>query len=46
MRRFLIMGLPGTGKTTTLRASVEFLKQQGINANLILTDTLINKRIK
>lgn len=45
MKKFLLMGLPGTGKSTTLVACVEFLKSQGVNANVILTDTLINKRI-
>lgn len=41
MRRFLLMGLPATGKTTTLIACVEYFKQQRVDANLVLTDTSV-----
>src|ERR1700730_15781722 len=45
--KFLLLGLPGTGKTTTFKACIDLLKhQQGINNNLILTDELINTRMK
>ncbi len=46
MTKFLLMGLPSTGKTTTLSTCVALLRKKGIAANLILTDTLINERIK
>jgi shikimate kinase len=46
MRKFLLVGLPGVGKTTTMRAWVQFLNDQGIPANFIPTDVLINQRIR
>lgn len=46
MAKFLLMGLPATGKTTTLKACVDILKKQSINCRLISTDSLINTRIK
>lgn len=45
MPRFVLTGLPGTGKTTTLKAYVESLNKRGIEANFISTDVLINERI-
>lgn len=46
MRKFLLIGLPGAGKTTTMRAWVQFLNDQDIPANFVPTDTLINQRIR
>lgn len=45
MQKFLLLGLPGAGKTTTMQAWVQFLNQQGIDANFVPTDLLINQRI-
>ena len=46
MRKFLLLGLPGAGKTTTMQAWVQFLNDQGIHANFVPTDLLINQRIR
>ncbi len=46
MRKFLLLGLPGAGKTTTMQAWVQFLNTQGISANFLPTDVLINQRIR
>ena len=46
MRKFLLLGLPGAGKTTTMQAWVQFLNGQGIHANFVPTDLLINQRIR
>lgn len=46
MRKFLLLGLPGAGKTTTMQAWVQFLNTQGICANFLPTDVLINQRIR
>jgi shikimate kinase len=46
MTKFVLIGLPGAGKTTILTEHVKLLNKQGVKANLIITDDLINKRIK
>jgi shikimate kinase len=44
--KFLLIGLPATGKTTILTECVNFLQKRDIDCNLISTDNLINQRIK
>lgn len=46
MRQFLLVGLPGAGKTTTMQAWVQFLNTQGIRTNFVPTDVVINQRIR
>lgn len=46
MKKFLLIGLPGVGKTTIMQAWVQFLNDQGISANFVPTDILINQRIR
>lgn len=46
MRKFLLIGLPGAGKTTTMRAWVQHLNDRGIPANFVPTDVVITQRIR
>lgn len=45
MKKFVLMALPGTGKSTVMKEWVETLNSQNISANFIQTDALINQRI-
>jgi len=46
MTKFLLIGLPGTGKTTSFLECVKNLNKRGIDCICISTDGFINTRIK